>query len=182
MTASLINAAGLVVSSATVNAAASVLTATNTYANVAAGLYRLRFDGLVASKLVCIDEVVLALKDTAAPVGAFLLKPLRYDRMALESRVLDFGQGEATTAVEYAIAKKGGAFGGWVSVSAGLAKGAAATNLVSGLEIDTEYDIKVRFSCDGDESVMTQSFRTSSATAGSRIRGYSSAALIWTSA
>ena len=161
VSASLINAAGTVVSSATVTAAASVKIATNTYENVAAGRYRLRFDGLVGSKLVCIDEVVLALKDAAAPVGAFSLKSLRYDRMALEARVLDFGQGETTTAVDYALAKNGGAFGEWVNVSAGLAKGAGVTNLVSGLEIDTEYDIKVRFSCAGDESVRAQSFRTS---------------------
>ena len=161
VSASLINAAGTVVSSATVTSATSVKIATNTYANVAAGRYRLRFDGLEGGKLVCIDEVVLALKGAAAPVGAFSLKSLRYDRMALEARVLDFGQGETTTAVDYALAKKGGAFGEWVSVSAGLAKGAGVTNLVSGLEIDTEYDIKVRFSCAGDESVRAQSFRTS---------------------
>ena len=161
VSASLINAAGAVVSSATVTAGTSVLIATNTYENVAAGRYRLRFDGLVGSTLACIDEVVLALKEAAAPVGAFSLKSLRYDRIALEARALDFGQGEATTAVDYAIVKKGGAFGEWASVSAGLAKGAAATNLVSGLEIDTEYDIKVRFGCAGDESVMTRSFRTS---------------------
>ena len=151
-----------VFSSGDVSPGNSAGTYTGTATIAAAGRYRLRFEGKVdAAAVTCIDDVAMALKDAASPFGAVELKLPRYDRALLKVRPLDYGQGDVLTQVDYRIAKHGQSFGpGWTAISAGLAKETEFAYLVTGLEIDTEYDLEVRFSAAGENFVAAKSFRT----------------------
>ena len=103
----------------------------------------------------------MALKDAASPFGAVDLKLPRYDRVLVKVRPLDYGQGDDLTQVDYRIAKHGQSFvPDWTAISAGLAKETEFAHLVTGLEIDTEYDLEVRFSAAGENFVAAKSFRT----------------------
>ena len=141
-------------------------TSANTYigtaAIAAAGRYRLRLDGTVdVAMLTCIDDVSVVLKDAASPFGAVDLKLPRYDRVLVKVRPLDYGHGDDLTQVDYRIAKHGQSFvPDWTAISAGLAKETELAHLVTGLEIDTEYDLVVRFSAAGENFVAAKSFRT----------------------
>lgn len=151
-----------VFSSGDVSPGNSAGTYTGTATIAAAGRYRLRFEGsAAAAALTCIDDVAMALKDAASPFGAVELKLPRYDRALVKVRPLDYGQGDDLTQVDYRIAKHGQSFGpGWTAISAGLAKETEFAYLVTGLEIDTEYDLEVRFSAAGENFVAAKSFRT----------------------
>ena len=151
-----------VFSSGDVSPGNSAGTYTGTATIAAAGRYRLRFEGKVnAASITCIDDVAMALKDAASPFGAVDLKLPRYDRALLKVRPLDYGQGDDLTQVDYRIAKHGQSFvPDWTAISAGLAKETEFAYLVTGLEIDTEYDLEVRFSAAGDSFVVAKSFRT----------------------
>lgn len=140
----------------------SANTYTGTVAIAAAGRYRMRFEGTVdVATLTCIDDVSVVLKDDASPFGAVDLKLPRHDRVLVKVRPLDYGQGDDLTQVDYRIAKHGQSFGpGWTAISAGLAKETELAHLVTGLEIDTEYDLEVRFSAAGENFVAAKSFRT----------------------
>ena len=141
-------------------------TSANTYTGTAmiaaAGRYRLRLDGTVdVATLTCIDDVSVVLKDAASPFGAVDLKLPRHDRVLVKVRPLDYGQGDDLTQVDYRIAKHGQSFvPDWTAISAGLAKETEFAYLVTGLEIDTEYDLEVRFSAAGENFVAAKSFRT----------------------
>lgn len=141
-------------------------TSANTYTGTAtiaaAGRYRMRFEGTVdVATLTCIDDVSVMLKDAASPFGAVDLKLPRYDRVLVKVRPLDYGQGDDLTQVDYRIAKHGQSFvPDWTAISAGLAKETEFAYLVTGLEIDTEYDLEVRFSAAGENFVAAKSFRT----------------------
>lgn len=151
-----------VFSSGDVSPGNSAGTYTGTATIAAAGRYRLRFEGKVnAASITCIDDVAMALKDAASPFGAVDLKLPRYDRALLKVRPLDYGQGDDLTQVDYRIAKHGQPFvPDWTAISAGLAKETEFAYLVTGLEIDTEYDLEVRFSAAGESFVVAKSFRT----------------------
>ena len=151
-----------VFSSGDVSPGNSAGTYTGTATIAAAGRYRLRFEGKVnAASITCIDDVAMALKDAASPFGAVDLKLPRYDRALLKVRPLDYGQGDDLTQVDYRIAKHGQSFvPDWTAISAGLAKETEFAYLVTGLEIDTEYDLEVRFSAAGESFVVAKSFRT----------------------
>ncbi|MBO6066281.1 MAG: hypothetical protein J6P36_07665, partial [Lachnospiraceae bacterium] len=151
-----------VFSSGYVSPGNSAGTYTGTATIAAAGRYRLRFEGSAdAAAVTCIDDVAMALKDAASPFGAVELKLPRYDRVLVKVRPLDYGQGDDLTQVDYRIAKHGQSFGpGWTAISAGLAKETEFAYLVTGLEIDTEYDLEVRFSAAGENFVAAKSFRT----------------------
>ena len=140
----------------------SANTYTGTAAIAAAGRYRMRFEGTVdAATLTCIDDVSVVLKDAASPFGAVDLKLPRHDRVLVKVRPLDYGQGDDLTQVDYRIAKHGQSFvPDWTAISAGLAKETELAHLVTGLEIDTEYDLEVRFSAAGENFVAAKSFRT----------------------
>ena len=140
----------------------SANTYTGTAAIAAAGRYRLRLDGTVnVAMLTCIDDVSVVLKDASSPFGAVDLKLPRYDRVLVKVRPLDYGQGDDLTQVDYRIAKHGQSFvPDWTAISAGLAKETEFAYLVTGLEIDTEYDLEVRFSAAGENFVAAKSFRT----------------------
>ena len=126
------------------------------------GRYCLKIEGKVnSSVLVCIDDIRVALKEASTVFGAVDFKLPRYDRLLLQVRALDYGQGDALTQVDYKIAKHGEEFGSeWTKISDGLAKETEFDYLVTGLEIDTEYDYQVRFS-NGDQSfVCSNTIRT----------------------
>jgi hypothetical protein len=151
-----------VFSSGDVSPGNSAGTYTGTATIAAAGRYRLRFEGSVdAAAVTCIDDVAVALKDAASPFGAVELKFPRYDCALVKVRPLDYGQGDDLTQVDYRLVKHGQSFGpDWTAISAGLAKETELAYLVTGLEIDTEYDLEVRFSAAGDSFVAAKSFRT----------------------
>lgn len=140
----------------------SANTYTGTAAIAAAGRYRLRLDGTVnVAMLTCIDDVSVVLKDASSPFGAVDLKLPRHDRVLVKVRPLDYGQGDDLTQVDYRIAKHGQSFvPDWTAISAELAKETEFAYLVTGLEIDTEYDLEVRFSAAGENFVAAKSFRT----------------------
>ena len=152
----------VVFSSGDVSPGSSAGTYTGTATIAAAGRYRLRFEGKVdAAAVTCIDDVAMALKDAASPFGAVELKLPRYDRALLKVRPLDYGQGDGLTQVDYRIAKHGQSFGpDWTAISAGLAKEKELAHLVTGLQIDADYDLEVRFSTAGGSFVVAKSFRT----------------------
>ena len=162
LTASLIDETGATAfSSGNISPGASVGTYTGTATITAAGRYRLRIEGRGTSKTVCIDDVSVVLKDASSPFGAVDFKLPRYDRVQLKVRPLDYGQGDDLTQVDYRLAKHGQSFGpDWTAISAGLAKETELAYLVTGLEIDTEYDLEVRFSAAGESFVAAKSFRT----------------------
>lgn len=151
-----------VFSSGDISPGKSAGTYTGTATIAAAGRYRLRFEGTVdAGLLTCIDDVSVVLKDASSPFGAVDLKLPRYDRVLVKVRPLDYGQGDDLTQVDYRIAKHGQSFvPDWTAISAGLAKETELAHLVTGLEIDTEYDLEVRFSAAGENFVAAKSFRT----------------------
>ena len=151
-----------VFSSGNVSPGSSAGTYTGTATIAAAGRYRLRLDGTVdVAMLTCIDDVSVVLKDASSPFGAVDFKLPRYDRVQLKVRPLDYGQGDDLTQVDYRLAKHGQSFGAdWTAISAGLAKETELAHLVTGLEIDTEYDLEVRFSAAGENFVAAKSFRT----------------------
>ena len=151
-----------VFSSGNVSPGSSAGTYTGTATIAAAGRYRMRFEGTVdVAMLTCIDDVSVVLKDAASPFGAVDLKLPRYDRVLVKVRPLDYGQGDDFTQVDYRIAKHGQSFvPDWTAISAGLAKETEFAYLVTGLEIDTEYDLEVRFSAAGENFVAAKSFRT----------------------
>ena len=151
-----------VFSSGNVSPGSSAGTYTGTATIAAAGRYRLRLDGTVdVATLTCIDDVSVVLKDASSPFGAVDLKLPRHDRVLVKVRPLDYGQGDDFTQVDYRIAKHGQSFvPDWTAISAGLAKETELAHLVTGLEIDTEYDLEVRFSAAGDSFVAAKSFRT----------------------
>ena len=151
-----------VFSSGNVSPGSSAGTYTGTATIAAAGRYRMRFEGTVdVAMLTCIDDVSVVLKDAASPFGAVDLKLPRYDRVLVKVRPLDYGQGDDFTQVDYRIAKHGQSFvPDWTAISAGLAKETELAHLVTGLEIDTEYDLEVRFSAAGENFVAAKSFRT----------------------
>ena len=151
-----------VFSSGDVSPGSSAGTYTGTATIAAAGRYRLRLDGTVdVAMLICIDDVSVVLKDASSPFGAVDFKLPRYDRVQLKVRPLDYGQGDDLTQVDYRLAKHGQSFGAdWTAISAGLAKETELAHLVTGLEIDTEYDLEVRFSAAGENFVAAKSFRT----------------------
>lgn len=162
LTASMIDETGATAfSSGNISPGASVGTYTGTATITAAGRYRLRIEGQGTSKTVCIDDVSVVLKDASSPFGAVDLKLPRYDRVLVKVRPLDYGQGDDLTQVDYRLVKHGQSFGpDWTAISAGLAKETELAYLVTGLEIDTEYDLEVRFSAAGDSFVAAKSFRT----------------------
>ena len=162
LTASMIDETGATAfSSGNISPGASVGTYTGTATITAAGRYRLRIEGQGTSKTVCFDDVSVVLKDASSPFGAVDFKLPRYDRVQLKVRPLDYGQGDDLTQVDYRLAKHGQSFGAdWTSISAGLAKETELVHLVTGLEIDTEYDLEVRFSAAGESFVVAKSFRT----------------------
>ena len=162
LTASMIDETGATAfSSGNISPGASVGTYTGTATITAAGRYRLRIEGQGTSKTVCIDDVSVVLKDATSPFGAVDLKLPRYDRVQLKVRPLDYGQGDDLTQVDYRIAKHGQSFGpGWTAISAGLAKETELAHLVTGLQIDTDYDLEVRFSAAGGNFIAATSFRT----------------------
>ena len=159
---SLIDESDTTVFSQEVTPGTSANTYTGTAAIAAAGRYRLRLDGTVdIATLTCIDDVSVVLKDASSPFGAVKLDLPRYDRVQLKVRPLDYGQGDDLTQVDYRLAKHGQSFGAdWTSISAGLAKETELVHLVTGLQIDTEYDLEVRFSAAGESFVVAKSFRT----------------------
>lgn len=162
LTASMIDETGATAfSSGNISPGASVGTYTGTATITAAGRYRLRIEGQGTSKTVCFDDVSVVLKDASSPFGAVDFKLPRYDRVQLKVRPLDYGQGDDLTQVDYRLVKHGQSFGpDWTAISAGLAKETELAYLVTGLEIDTEYDLEVRFSAAGDSFVAAKSFRT----------------------
>ena len=162
LTASMIDETGATAfSSGNISPGASVGTYTGTATITAAGRYRLRIEGQGTSKTVCFDDVSVVLKDATSPFGAVDLKLPRYDRVLVKVRPLDYGQGDDLTQVDYRLVKHGQSFGpDWTAISAGLAKETELAYLVTGLQIDTEYDLEVRFSAAGDSFVVAKSFRT----------------------
>ena len=162
LTASMIDETGATAfSSGNISPGASVGTYTGTATITAAGRYRLRIEGQGTSKTVCFDDVSVVLKDASSPFGAVDFKLPRYDRVQLKVRPLDYGQDDDLTQVDYRLVKHGQSFGpDWTAISAGLAKETELAYLVTGLEIDTEYDLEVRFSAAGDSFVAAKSFRT----------------------
>ena len=162
LTASLIDEMGATAfSSDNISPGASVGTYTGTATITAAGRYRLRIEGQGTSKTVCFDDVSVVLKDASSPFGAVDLKLPRYDRVLVKVRPLDYGQGDDLTQVDYRLVKHGQSFGpDWTAISAGLAKEMELAQLVTNLEIDTEYDLEVRFSTAGGSFVVAKSFRT----------------------